>query len=300
MLELFYADGGEGVRPAPGDPLRPRLHGGPRHALLRSRRPRALHPRGPRVQQEARHPHLDEPLPARPPRGLRAPDPGSLQAQRRGPGTQRRVHEAARRGGPPRVPRASPLQVLLPPSASATPSRRCRPRMCSARSRGWCSMLAGKRRSRRSSVAIPPRRGGPGSRTAASPMRSTRTSTPKTCRPTPIPRRRRRPSARSPSWRRGRRPTREAQLRRAGGRGERVDGPRRGSVDARARSSRMTRDARVPELDLPSRNQATSLSNAVGGAVHVEGQAGPRHGRSRRRRGPTALRSPPTSRWRWC
>ncbi len=59
-----------------------------RHALLRSGRDAALHPGGARLLEEARRPHLDEPLPAAAPRGLRAPHPGPVQAERRGPRSQ--------------------------------------------------------------------------------------------------------------------------------------------------------------------------------------------------------------------
>ena len=102
-----------------------RLHRRARHPLLRPRRrcartiQEAL-----RVLEEARRPHLDEPLPAAAPGGLRAPHPGPVQAERRG----------ARPEGGVRAPRSTRA------SGSTAASRRA---ASTATSQQLCDTLEG-------------------------------------------------------------------------------------------------------------------------------------------------------------
>ena len=94
---------------------------------------RPLPPGGARLLEAARRPHLAEPLPAAAPRGLRAPHPGSVQAQRRGARAEGGVRAPPRRGHLARLPRARALPVLLP----RAPVRHARGRADARDTRGF-------------------------------------------------------------------------------------------------------------------------------------------------------------------
>ena len=98
MLALFYGMGVKEFDLLQVVPFGRAFTRRARHALLRSGRDASLHPGGARVLEAARRAHLDEPLPAAAPRGLRAPHPGPVQAERRGPRPEGGVRAPARRG----------------------------------------------------------------------------------------------------------------------------------------------------------------------------------------------------------
>src|SRR5207248_176252 len=72
------------VRPAPGDPVRPRLPRGADDAVLRPGRGAAVSTGRVRLREAARSAHLAQPLPAAIHGGLRVAHPGPVQAERRG------------------------------------------------------------------------------------------------------------------------------------------------------------------------------------------------------------------------